>query len=471
VFEHDSETLLWCCKEMLVHMGLVAKFNVPEAELHAFLRLLPHYYFDNPYHNLRHGVYVMHSVFVMITSLGAGKGVFTPHQKLALLLGAVCHDIAHPGLNNPHLNAVKCGLATQYNGESVLENFHFATAWKLLSHPKYNLLKNASTEDVAAVREAMHTGIMATDMSRHFKIQEQFREMLSDGRDGEGVTTEMALQIILKVSDISNPTRPWVQAIEWNWRITDEFFIQGDLEGQVGIDPAVHMDRRTANATQGSLSFIQFICRPLFETVVEWIPGFAEMLENMNFNEAVLKEHLAKEQDNNRSFKNDAAVTRQSMGHGQANSNKKSKHHLKRPATTPLSSGEALGSYDMREPAESSSTNWMPEPSASTSAFIPVESSQWIPMDGDDAARKFSIIQDASPILPYRTSEFRTSVSLAARLIPPIIIKRSHNQQVSKKQMSVYWKGDFKIVESPSHRLGEAQESRVEIDSWEPHGG
>jgi hypothetical protein len=78
VFEYDEETLLWCCKEMLTHMDLVVRFDLPEAELHGFLRLLPHYYFDNPYHNLRHGVYVMHSAFVIMNTLGAGKVLVTP---------------------------------------------------------------------------------------------------------------------------------------------------------------------------------------------------------------------------------------------------------------------------------------------------------------------------------------------------------------------------------------------------------
>jgi hypothetical protein len=102
---------------------------------------------------------------------------------------------------------------------------------------------------------------------------------------------------LIKVSDISNPTRPWEQSAEWNWRISDEFFLQGDLEGQVGITPAVHMNRQTASPAQGSISFIQFICRPLFETVVEWLPAFQGQLNQMNENEDELKDMLEREQD------------------------------------------------------------------------------------------------------------------------------------------------------------------------------
>ena len=54
-------------------------------------------------------------------------------DKFSMLIGAICHDLKHTGQNNIfHINT-RSKIAMKYNDISVLENFHIAQTFKLLS--------------------------------------------------------------------------------------------------------------------------------------------------------------------------------------------------------------------------------------------------------------------------------------------------------------------------------------------------
>jgi hypothetical protein len=61
-----------------------------------------------------------------------GARLFTPVETLALVLGAFCHDLEHPGLTNVYLMNTSDELAVRYNDSSVLENHHAARAFALM---------------------------------------------------------------------------------------------------------------------------------------------------------------------------------------------------------------------------------------------------------------------------------------------------------------------------------------------------
>ena len=53
-------------------------------------------------------------------------------QQGCMLLAGVVHDIDHPGFNNIYMVNTKSPLAVRYNDEAVLENYHVATAFKIM---------------------------------------------------------------------------------------------------------------------------------------------------------------------------------------------------------------------------------------------------------------------------------------------------------------------------------------------------
>lgn len=57
----------------------------------------------NPFHNYNHGVNVLHSSHVimnLLLSLPQYSELFDSITKLALILGALCHDVGHTGRTN-----------------------------------------------------------------------------------------------------------------------------------------------------------------------------------------------------------------------------------------------------------------------------------------------------------------------------------------------------------------------------------
>lgn len=78
------------------------------------------YHTENPYHNFAHAVDVLQCLFYMLCELGvlpftnkfAGKkstkpqSLLRPKDVFALLIAAIGHDAAHPGVNNLFLVSV-----------------------------------------------------------------------------------------------------------------------------------------------------------------------------------------------------------------------------------------------------------------------------------------------------------------------------------------------------------------------------
>ena len=52
-------------------------------------------------------------------------------EYFALIVSALCHDLEHPGVNNPFLVSSRSDLATLYNDRSVLENHHCCRAFQV----------------------------------------------------------------------------------------------------------------------------------------------------------------------------------------------------------------------------------------------------------------------------------------------------------------------------------------------------
>ena len=56
--------------------------------------------------------------------------------------------------------------------------------------------------------------------------------------------------------------------LEWNRRITKEFFSQGDLEREAGLKINPIMDRNVADVPKSTKYFAEILVKPLFETIL-----------------------------------------------------------------------------------------------------------------------------------------------------------------------------------------------------------
>jgi hypothetical protein len=175
-------------------------------------------------------------------------------QRLALFLAALFHDIEHPGVTAGYLvSAQSCMAAWYKNDPGLLEKHHSIRAFELLICKDIPLLQHLPADDRVNLRSLVRDIILATDMTRHTTILEQAEMLLWGGsgakaiRNGKDEAASSSprpprrllhMQLLLKCADISNVAQPLPAALEWAMAVTDEFFIQGDMERARGMEVA-----------------------------------------------------------------------------------------------------------------------------------------------------------------------------------------------------------------------------------------
>ena len=79
----------------------------------------------------------------------------------------------------------------------------------------------------------------------------------------------LVLLMALHAADVCNPAQPRVLALEWAWRIADEFFRQGDREADLSLPISPFMDRRKDSLARTivncQVGFINVLVKPLFQ--------------------------------------------------------------------------------------------------------------------------------------------------------------------------------------------------------------
>jgi len=84
---------------------------------------------------------------------------------MSYVLAGACHDVGHLGFNNVYLIEKRDQIAVRYNDVSVLENFHVATTFEILSEDKYDIFSKLNKDQYKQVRKTMIGAILATDMA------------------------------------------------------------------------------------------------------------------------------------------------------------------------------------------------------------------------------------------------------------------------------------------------------------------
>lgn len=179
------------------------------------------------YHNFRHAVDVLQSVFYFLVQIGTippypiGSAppplsqdkspialLLSPFEALTLLISAIGHDVGHPGVNNMFLIKLNAPLAQLYNDQSVLEAFHCAAYSQILRRHWPSAFADKS------LRRLLISSILATDMGVHSgymqqlgNLQEKIHEsQTTDGwapKDVDAFRT-LICGLLIKCADISN---------------------------------------------------------------------------------------------------------------------------------------------------------------------------------------------------------------------------------------------------------------------------
>eukprot|EP00457_Paulinella_chromatophora_P001008 gb/GEZN01001010.1/.p1 GENE.gb/GEZN01001010.1/~~gb/GEZN01001010.1/.p1 ORF type:complete len:1066 (+),score=133.99 gb/GEZN01001010.1/:121-3318(+) len=258
--------LVYVFSAIFASEGLVGKFGVEPVVLANFCREVEKGYPANPYHNALHGADVAHGSWHFMRHAAVYEKL-TELDRFCLLVASVIHDYGHPGVNNQYLVNAADPIAVTYNDLHVLESFHVAESFKMMSQkPECNILKGLNREEYKYARKLIIELILATDLASHFEIMERFEK----GQRGKIELTpdddkKLMMQLVIKCSDIAHPARAKHAHIKWSEVVTQEFFQQGDMERTRNLPRSMFMDRHSSNLSTSQVGFISFLVEPLFK--------------------------------------------------------------------------------------------------------------------------------------------------------------------------------------------------------------
>ncbi|KAG5677283.1 hypothetical protein PVAND_007053 [Polypedilum vanderplanki] len=254
------------CVHLFQLYGLLDHFNLDVVRLWKLFSLIEEgYHSTNPYHNSIHATDVTQAMHCFLQETKIYEHL-TPLEIMSSLLGAVAHDLDHPGVNQPFLIATSNHLAALYENTSVLENHHWRSAVGCL-------LESGVAEQIEDFRHEMEKQIssliLATDITRQQEFIGKFKDFLNNNTLNmrKADHRHFILQIALKCADISNPCRPWDISKKWSLKVCEEFYRQGDYERQLNLPVTSLCDRQTTTVPKIQTGFFKFVVTPL---MAEW---------------------------------------------------------------------------------------------------------------------------------------------------------------------------------------------------------
>ncbi|KAJ5630054.1 hypothetical protein N7528_003711 [Penicillium herquei] len=273
------------------------------------------------YHNFRHAIDVLQSVFCFLLRIGAlppyepiGQApveqkspiatLLSPFDSLTLLISAIGHDVGHPGVNNFFLVKLNAPLAQLYNDNSVLEAFHCAAFSQILRRHWPAAFKDKQ------LRKLLISSILATDMGVHQKFMERMGSLQEKYYESDKTVDcwkpqdvemykTLVCGLLIKCADISNVARPWGVAEKWTQILQEEFANQGEMEKEVGMETALfggppELGNIYKLAT-GQIGFMSIFALPLFEGVSDLLPQLQFTAEHIRSNKGRWQEHANEE--------------------------------------------------------------------------------------------------------------------------------------------------------------------------------
>ncbi|KAL5273625.1 PDE8B family protein [Megaselia abdita] len=273
--------------DMVRRFDMCATFNIDEDTFKRWLVVIEdNYHQQNSYHNSSHAADVMQATGAFINQLAKKDFVMDRMDEAIALIAAAAHDIDHPGRSSAFLCNSKSPLAVLYNDLTVLESHHAATMFKLtLGDDKINIFKNLDKESYKSARAVIIDMILATEMTRHFEHLAKFVSVFGSDVEARDVQMEdegqvLIRRMLIKVADVSNPSRPQPYCVEWARRIAEEYFTQTDEEKSKGLPIVMPMfDRATCSIPKSQIGFIEYIIQDMMHA---W-NGFIDMPELITY--------------------------------------------------------------------------------------------------------------------------------------------------------------------------------------------
>lgn len=282
-------------KDALTLAGVIPDLKIDMATLFNYFIAVKSGYRNNPFHNFAHALMVVHYSFRYMMAMKLNEHL-SKGDMLAIVIGALCHDVDHRGRNNAFESMTRSDLAIRYNDSSPLESHHSSQAFAIaLSRTECDIFKHLEGQMFGLVRQRIIAGIMATDMKfhgEHVRLLQEFQ--LQPGVNGS--QAQFLVEVLLHAADLSNPCMPTDVSQRWVKALHEEFTCQVQDERRMGLPVTSFMDGLTDSvvAAKSQIGFLDFVIHPLYDPIFNLFPGseLEEPKSNLEANRKACVEEL-----------------------------------------------------------------------------------------------------------------------------------------------------------------------------------
>jgi len=291
------------CYVILKTLGLLEPNIISLSKLESFLYSVSDNYKETTlYHNSLHGADVTHTLCTYFINANVEEICETTVlDLLGMIISAMGHDLGHPGYNNNfHVNACT-DLALTYNDSSCLENYHTSLLFRILKEDENNIFEKLSAQNYKTIRKRMISQILATDMANHGEVislikakirsceeegQKRFN-LLSGNEKAKYDEQQILLNYLIHSADLGHNTKKFEISIQWVELLSNEFWMQGDIERKKGIQISFLCDRNKIDVPISQVGFIKGFIITTFDCLVSMFPSLKYTIDNTvnNLNE------------------------------------------------------------------------------------------------------------------------------------------------------------------------------------------
>lgn len=278
--------------------SLLEKFQISNELFFTFLYKLREEYNEPPYHNWIHAIDVL-QYFIYQLRKANFDNILTAQEILSICIAAIAHDAGHQGYNNVYNENAQTPLGILFKDHSVMETHHCTVIIRVISQDECNIFHALPEPDLKKIWNWIIQMILATDMAHHFKLVKNANDIMDEGPINLANEKHrmMAMTILMKVSDISNVSRPFEIAEQWCDVLSEEFWRQGDMEKAQGMEFSSPLnDRTNNNRPKGQIGFYNFICLPLYQAISRIFPELECNVEFVRENLEIWKQNLAEQE-------------------------------------------------------------------------------------------------------------------------------------------------------------------------------
>jgi hypothetical protein len=208
-------------------------------------------------------------------------------QHFAVIFSALIHDLDHPGNTNAFEVNSMSQRAVLYNDQSVLENHHCSSAFRLMDKKGLNLLATMPSPDLKDFRKMVIMCVLATDMAVHFQLIEEFSKKTLDGFWAVESPVDQLLfgKILVHAADLSNPVRQFDVAKRWSSRLSEEFNNQVDKEKSLGLPVLPFMiTPDTVTLAKNEINFATFVVSPMWRAIAIHFTSLSHLVTQLESN-------------------------------------------------------------------------------------------------------------------------------------------------------------------------------------------